>query len=458
MKRNFAAFGSGSAAAVNAGTIGIQKDKVVYLDPNAEILYDPAENVRNAKIVDDSIDGLIDLRLTMDGSEQLQPIRVYPLPPEKLDPKRPALKYGIGYGHRRMLSCRLTKKDHPSIGDMPRKVAAVIDVDWLSRGPAYRLRCQIEENTQRVDLNFVELGQAIYRFREEFEKEEGRTVPQRELQDIFHIKEKTLGYLIQAAGFLDLTKTACNSKVLTDLDALVTFDSICKVNEDFANAIYSSLLDVAAPRTRALIRQAKAKIEAEPDFKVDPDNWIWPDSVAAPVIKPAPAPVPALAQVHTESQAANSNVAPGTQEVAGSSNSSGGHNQIGVNTAPANNLPLNNVLKAELNGSKAPVTPVASQAQPPAQPPASGATIPQQQSAAQGGSGSDVGAEVQSKGTIIMVSFKMGADAKEAFTGELLVSRKAKATSMGVVAYLVDGEEETIEVPLKFVELVSINN
>ena len=103
MKRNFAALGSGSAAAVNAGTIGIQKDKVVHLDPNAEILYDPADNVRNGKVVDDSIEGLIELRLTMDGSEQLQNIRVYPLPPEKLDPKKPLLKYGVAYGHRRKI-------------------------------------------------------------------------------------------------------------------------------------------------------------------------------------------------------------------------------------------------------------------------------------------------------------------------------------------------------------------
>ena len=43
--RNFANLGGNSAGALNAGTIGIQKDKIVHLDPLTEILYDPVENL-----------------------------------------------------------------------------------------------------------------------------------------------------------------------------------------------------------------------------------------------------------------------------------------------------------------------------------------------------------------------------------------------------------------------------
>jgi hypothetical protein len=58
-----------------------------------------------------------------------------------------------------------------------------------------------------------------------------------------------------------------------------------------------------------------------------------------------------------------------------------------------------------------------------------------------------------------MVEFKMGEEAKKTFTGELLVSQKAKATSAGVIAYLnEEGREEVIEVPLKYIGLVSINH
>ena len=179
--------------------------------------------------------------------------------------------------------------------------------------------------------------------------------------------------------------------------------------------------------------------------------------MAAPVITSAAAP--ALAPVHTEPhQYPNSNDALATQEVTGSGNKSTGHTQTGDNTEKASNPPLNNAPASEVNGSKAPEAPVTSPTKPPVQTPAAGATTPQQQSVDQGGSGNEGGGDEQSKGAIIMVSFKMGADAKDTFTGELLVSRRAKATSMGVVAYLAEGKEETIEVPLKFVELVSINN
>ena len=119
--RNFANLGNGTAAAINSGTIGVQKDKIVHLDPNAEILYDPEENIRNGQLIDDSIEGLVELRQTLD-EEQLQPIRVYPLPPHKLDPAKPAMKYGIGFGHRRTLACRLTSDDSPLITGKARKV------------------------------------------------------------------------------------------------------------------------------------------------------------------------------------------------------------------------------------------------------------------------------------------------------------------------------------------------
>lgn len=277
--RNFGKLGDSSAAQLNAGTIGIQKDKVVHLDPTTEILYDPAENIRNGKVVDDSIEGLIELRLTMDGAEQLQPIRVYPLPPEKLDASKPAMKYGIAYGHRRTLSCRLTSADHPSIGPKPRKVAAVIDVDWLKRGRSYRLRCQIHENTAKVDLNPVELGQALRDYQRELGQEEKRHVSQAELMQVYGLREKTVYNLLKAADFHPVAKEVCHSHLLSDLDTMVTFDAICKLNEDLAKAIFESLKVPGAPSNRTLIRQARVLAEDEA-YKFDPETWVWPDSVS----------------------------------------------------------------------------------------------------------------------------------------------------------------------------------
>ncbi|MCF5422921.1 hypothetical protein GIV93_20405 [Pseudomonas syringae] len=51
----------------------------------------------------------------------------------------------------------------------------------------------------------------------------------------------------------------------------------------------------------------------------------------------------------------------------------------------------------------------------------------------------------------------MGEEAKQTFSGELLLNRKAKLPSLGVVAYLDDGREQTVEVPLKLIKLVSIS-
>lgn len=152
--------GMGSAASVNVGGgLGaISKDKVVYLDPSEEILYDPAKNIRARILMEKNKDELIALRLTMDREDQLQPIKVYPLPPELLDPKRPKMKYGVGFGHRRTLSCLLTSADSELIGPAPRKVMAMVDTEWLKKGRAYQLNCQIQENKARKGLNYVEEG------------------------------------------------------------------------------------------------------------------------------------------------------------------------------------------------------------------------------------------------------------------------------------------------------------
>ncbi|MCF5382092.1 hypothetical protein GIW05_00960 [Pseudomonas syringae] len=451
MKRDLSKLGGVSAAAVNAGTIGIQKDKVLHVDPETEILYDPAENVRNGKVVDDSKPGLIDLRRTIDDSGQHQLIRLYPLPPSKLDPKKPALKYGIAFGHRRVLCCRLTKKDHPDFSELPRKVSAVLDVDWLKKGKSYRLRCQIEENTQRVDLNFVEFGQAIHDYREALESEEGRSVPQRELQVTYNLKEKTLGNLLQAASFHELTKAACNGKVMTDLDALVTFDSICKINLGFAQAIYNSLLDESAPRTRSMIRQAKAKIEADPEFVVNPETWVWPDIVAAPVSKPpqktAPVPTPA-------SPASPPTITHRTGEEAGGAGSSSDSTN-GAEHNLGNELPANAALSGESSGGKQSPAPQPAVTVPPAN--VAGQSATSEQGAGKDSTRKEVVGTDPASSTIIMVSFKMGEEAKQTFSGELLLNRKAKLPSLGVVAYLDDGREQTVEVPLKLIKLVSIS-
>lgn len=452
MKRDLTKLGAGSAAAVNAGTIGIQKDKILHIDPTTEILYDPAKNVRNGKVVDDSKQGLIELRKTIDIDGQLQNVRLYPLPKELLDPKKPALKYGIAIGHRRVLCCRLTKADDPSFGDLPRKVDAVIDVDWLKGGLSYRISRQIVENTQRVDLNFVELGQAIQAYREALQSEQGRIVPQRELQLKYNLKEKTLGNLLQAASFHELTKTACNGKVMTDLDALVTFDSICKINLGFAQAIYNSLLDESAPRTRSMIRQAKAKIEADPEFVVNPETWVWPDSVAAPVVKAPPAaPAPALTPASPATPPANTQ---GKGEETGGAGSSTG-STLGAEHNLRNETPANAPLSGESTGEKQSPTPLTGVTVPPA-------NVPGQNATSEQGTGKDVpnkevGATGPASSTIIMVSFKMGEEAKQTFSGELLLNRKAKQPSLGVVAYLDDGREQMVEVPLKLINLVSIS-
>lgn len=471
MKRNLAALGGGTAAGVNAGALVNQSDKIIHLDPTNEILYDPAENIRNGKVVDDSIDGLIDLRLTIEGSKQLQPIRVYPLPQSKLDPSKPALKYGIAVGHRRTLCSRLTSADHPAISDLPRKVAAIIDTDWLKKGRAYQLRCQIHENTARVDLNPVELGQALLDYKRELSAEEKRVVPQHELMEVYGLPEKTVYLLLKAAEFHQIAKDACHLKLLTDLDSLNTFDLTCKANEQLGQAIFESLKVEGAPSTRILLRAARTLAESE-GYTFDKASWSWPATVEAVGSKPA-GPVqalpPASAGQHSPATQAPASVQ-GTQAGAGSTNlgntagsdetgkhgdgaidpqatntssdstNSSGTQGAGQANQPPANLPPANPLPAggtqETGGAKEPAE-QAPNAQAPAAGPAAGAA----------------------NGAIIMVEFKMGADAKKDFTGELILNKKAKSPSMGVVAYLnEEGREELIDVPLKLMNLVSINH
>ena len=454
--RNFSALGSSSAAAVNAGTIGVQKDKIVYVDPDTEILYDPEENIRNGKVVDDGIEGLIALRLAMDSSEQLQPIRIYPLGPDKLDPSKPNLKYGIGYGHRRTLCCRLTKKDHELIGDKPRKVAAIIDVEWLSRGRAYRRRCQIQENTHRLDLNPVELGQAIREYQEDLAKEEGRVVPQRELMDTFRLTEKTIYALLKAADFHQIAKDVCHRSLLRDLDTMVTFDAICKLNEELGRAIFDSLSVEGAPANRTFIRQAKAMAEQD-GYVFDAESWAWPDSVAGFGNKPAQVVVQ---QVNVDPQVAGQ--APAVQQQ--SALREPGEAPAGQNSQLKTGAGGPGAEQSEAGGGSpntAPSTDKLAEPNPAGQQKDGPQTAPQTPSgpATTASPKVDAPAPIPSKEPIIMVSFKMGAEATRVFTGELLLADKAKSPNSAVVAYLADqGNEEKVDVPLKFIELVSISH
>ncbi|WP_116893074.1 hypothetical protein [Pseudomonas savastanoi] len=475
MKRNLAALGGGTAAGVNAGTLVNQSDKIIHLDPTNEILYDPAENIRNGKVVDDSVDGLIDLRLTIEGSKQLQPIRVYPLPQNKLDPSKPALKYGIAVGHRRTLCSRLTSADHPAISDLPRKVAAIIDTDWLKKGRAYQLRCQIHENTARVDLNPVELGQALLDYKRELSNEEKRVVPQHELMEVYGLPEKTVYLLLKAAEFHQIAKDACHLKLLTDLDSLNTFDLTCKANEQLGQAIFESLKVEGAPSTRILLRQARTLAESD-GYEFDKASWSWPATVEAVGSKPAantPANQPANSGQHNPGTPAPSNV-PSTPTGAGSNNQ-GSAAGAGENAASNAGSAVtdqqgsgaldsqtgkqqpgsSNTQSAENNGQSA-LAPASSSTAGASQL-AGGAKEPAEQAPLDESPAAGVAGAA--KGAIIMVEFKMGADAKKDFTGELILNKKAKSPSMGVVAYLNDeGREEFIDVPLKLMNLVSINH
>lgn len=460
--RNFANLGANTAAQLNAGTIGVQKDKIVYLDPQTEILYDPAENIRNGKVVDDGLEGLVELRLTIDGSEQLQAIRVYPLPQDKLDPSKPAMKYGISYGHRRTLACRLTSADSPHITGKARKIAATIDVDWLKKGRSYRLRCQIHENSARIELNPVELGQALLDYKRELGEEEKRLVSQRELMSVYNLKEKTVYNLLKAAEFHQIAKDVCHRHLLSDLDTMVTFDVICKANEPLAQAIFESLQREGAPSNRSLIRQARIMAE-DKDYVFDPLTWAWPSSVEHVGAKPTP--VQQVAPASNSEQVATSNPPaqqPGAPVDRGAGSSAGaGQSETLVagqgGEAPNNSTPPSNATTpASESGSQQGGQQLANEGGTPAPAGSPGSEPAQQPSTQQAAPAAQ--APVAGNGPIIMVEFKMAVEALKAFTGELLVSKKAKGASNGVVAYLSEGREEQIEVPLKLINLVSIHH
>lgn len=459
--RNLGALGGSSAAGVNGGLLGNQADKIVHLDPVNEILYDPAENIRNGKYVDDNLEGLIALRLTIEGSKQLQPIRVYVLPPEKRDPKKPALKYGIAVGHRRTLCSRLTSADHPAIGAMPRKVAAVIDSDWFKNGRSYQLRCQIHENTARLDLNPVELGQALLAYKNELEDEEKRKVPQRELMDVFGLPEKTVYLLLKAAEFHPIAKEVCHQKLLTDLDTLNTFDLTCKANEAMGQAIFESLKEEGAPSTRVLFRQARQLAESK-DFTFDAKSWSWPDTVEKGASKSTQAstqtPVTEeVSQPQTESNAAAQQNA---TDQASQKNAHQRTAEAPINKGKAAEDAESNKgeTKSEQrdneqhHGSAGTGNPGQASA-PPANP---GHGQAQQTAKGTGVEHAQTGLSGQA---VIMVEFKMGEEASKLFTGELMVGQKPKAPSMGIVHYLnEEGREELIDVPLKLMKLLSINH
>lgn len=456
---NFDKLGANTAAALNSGTIGVQKDKIVHLDPVAEILYDPEENIRNGKLIDDSLDSLVALRLGID-EEQLQPIRVYPLPAHKLDPAKPAMKYGIGFGHRRTLACRLTSEDSPLINGKARKVNAVIDVNWLKKGRAYRLRCQIRENTHRVDLNPVELGQALREYQRELTQEEGRHVSQADLMEAYDLKEKTVYNLLKAAEFHQIAKDVCHRQLLNDLDTMVTFDAICKANVELGQAIFESLQKEGAPSNRSLIRKARMLAD-DKDFVFDPETWEWPGSVENVGVKPsasvqAPAP---MSSGHTPSP----NTAPvSLGSATGAKDADAGTDQASKSQLGAEGgHPVREQTSAKPNPAPSPAP--ASEDSPGSHPPSLGANPSGSQSHLSQSQNSPQGAPNNhpldaAGGPIIMVEFKMGAEASVTFTGELLVAKKAKGSSNGVVAYLHEGREEQIEVPLQLIRLLSINH
>lgn len=473
-KRDFGKLASlGSAAAANgAGLASMQKDRVIYLDPAKDILYEPEENVRDNGVLEADLESLVSLRLTLDGEGQLQPIRVYPLPADKLDPAKKDMKYGVAYGHRRLLACRLTSADSPLVGDQPKKIMALVDSEWLTKGRAYRLRCQIQENKNRVDLNFVEEGEALKRYREELSREEGRSVPQRELIEIFGIPEKTLGYLMQAAEFERLAKDACNKKILTDLDSLVTFDAICKANADFAAAMYASLEDREAPRTRTMIRAAKTFLEANKDYVVDGSTWVWPDLVMT-AVKPKSAEVAAPAA--TPVQATQTAPAPDAAIERAGIPDSNDHARVSqasdVNPGAAE-VPTE---ESTQDGGGRPVVDLEfKQPGQPEQPVVTGAHGDEAaaekagalatKAAPEATKADTAKAEVAQAGPetkaspVVVVSFKMGDAAPREFNGELLLSRPAKAPNLASVAYLNEGREEVVEVPLRLISLVSINH
>jgi hypothetical protein len=439
-ERSFKNLGNATAASVNAGTIGVQKDRVVFLDPINEIFYDPKANIRNGEVVNDSLEGLVSLRLTLDGAEQLQPIRVYPLPPDQLDPAKPQMKYGIAYGHRRTLCCRLTSADHAGIGKQPRKVAAVIDVEWLNHPSSYRLACQIHENTAKVDLNPVELGQALADYKAEFKKETGKTLSHGDLGQLFGHKDKTVYALLRAADFHQIAKDACHGKHLTDLDALLTLNQICTINEPMGEAIFASLRVDGAPKSRTILRQAQ-ELAAKDGYVFSKAGWVWPDSVVeAKAISGMP-------ENNQEQPPQSLHEALGVQQSSGDGQGGAGNlDNQGINTVKSVVPESQNLPAAET-----------AQANTPSNPPNSSPAATAGANAKPSEAVAPIPPSPAPKGPILMVEFKMGTVADQVFTGELLLASQSKSTNLAVVAYLNEGgREETIEVPLNCITLVSL--
>lgn len=460
--------GMGNAASVNiGGGVGPSKDKLLYLDPNEEIFYDPKKNIRNHKALVRHRERLIALRVTIDNEGQIQPIKVYLLPPEMLDPKRPKMKYGICVGHRRTLASRLTSADSELIlTSTPRKVTALLETDWINRGESRQIEGQFVENEEQEPLNFVEKGEGLRKWQEAVYRETGKRPSQREmLQKWPRYKEKTLGYLMQAAEFDDLAKEACHESVISDLDSLVTFDAVCKAHPEFAQAMYKSLEDPEAPRTRALIRAAKTLVEANPEYIVDHAAWAWPD-VVQEIAKPKPAPVEPAQPQQTVGQQPNvaaapvapvtpagpaSTETPASAGVKGASND--GAENSGNNASNVVDLPFKQ--PSHTGGEDGVNTQTGKQTPAPIEGAGNAA-----ESGQKGAQASNVAPQPQSKAPqpVVMVSFKMGDEATQEFNGELVLGKRAKTASMGVVAYLNEGREETIEVPLKHINLLSINH
>lgn len=458
-KRNFGNLAKqGSAGAANSGTLmdSAQKDRVVYFDPVTEIVYDPKLNVRREPVNDD-IAGLIDLRLTMDREGQMAPIRVYPLTPELLKKygKKPTDKlYGIAIGHRRYLASLLTTDDHPSIGTHPRKVTAIIDTSWLSKTESEKVLYMLNENNKRKGLNYVEYGESIRRFQIARSTEENRHVSQRELMEVFNESAKTIGYLVQAAEFEQITKDACISRLLTDLDSLVTIDALAKKHPDFAKAIFKSLEDPEAPRTRSLIREAKAFIEADPEYVVDEKTWVWPDSIKKE---------PELRSATTEAAQGNTDGAlggegsfgsiPPANNAAGASHSNEDHPGGSVSGGETNTGDSDGKELLEKDPGTAGPSPVQEQG---SESTTAGRVVAPEAGSPKAPAPSD--SHKDSSLPVVMVSFKMNEEAPLSFNGELLVSEVAKQPNMGVVGYLEEGKEKRIQVPLQLITLLSISH
>lgn len=213
-----------------------------------------------------------------------------------------------------------------------------------------------------------------------------------------------------------------------------------------------------APNNRSLIRQARVLAEDE-SYKFNPEAWVWPDSVVGVVEKqgsqPPAKPNPAIAPPQVVVGAAEQAAGQGSQ-LAGASTGSDASAKEGAGNGSQEPASVEQTGGAKLAG--APNVPQTQTAVPPSNAGAGAETV-ESASSTQPQETNESPSNQAAASPIIMVEFKMGAEAKTMFTGELLVSRKPKATSAGVVAYLnEEGREEVIEVPLAHIALVSINH